>query len=176
VAEQARALGIRAARPDDAPAIARVHVDAWRETYPGLIPHFVLDALSYAERERQWSSAMATGESCLFVAEVDGEIVGFAAGGPNREDDARGYPGEVWAIYLLRAHQGLGLGRALFDAVRGWLRTHGLEPFLLFAVDGNPACGFYERLGGTRILTQLADIRGAQVMECAYAWPRTEPQ
>jgi GNAT superfamily N-acetyltransferase len=164
---------VRAAAPGDVAGIARVHVDGWRETYPGLLPGFVLDALSYAERERQWADALAAGGSCLFVAEAQGHIVGFAAGGPNREDRADEYPGELWAIYLLREQQGRGLGRALFEAVRAWLRERELEPFLLWAVADNPACGFYERLGGTRIVTQPADIRGAQVIECAYAWPRS---
>jgi GNAT superfamily N-acetyltransferase len=138
-----------------------------------MFPAFVLDALSYAEREQQWSDALAAGGSCLFVAEVELQIVGFAAGGPNREDRADEYPGELWAIYLLQARQGRGLGRTLFEAVRAWLHARELEPFLLWAVADNPACGFYERLGGTRIVTQPADIRGAQVIECAYAWPRT---
>ena len=164
---------IRVATPGDIAGIARVHVDAWRETYPGMFPAFVLDALSYAEREEQWTGALTAGGSCLFVAEGDEQIVGFAAGGPNREDRADEYPGELWAIYLLQAAQGRGLGRVLFEAVRGWLRVRELEPFLLWAVADNPACGFYERLGGTRIVTQPADIRGAQVIECAYAWPRT---
>jgi GNAT superfamily N-acetyltransferase len=164
---------IRVATPGDIAGIARVHVDAWRETYPGMFPAFVLDALSYAEREEQWTDALTAGGSCLFVAEVDEQIVGFAAGGPNREDLADEYPGELWAIYLLQAAQGRGLGRVLFEAVRGWLRVRELEPFLLWAVADNPACGFYERLGGTRIVTQPADIRGAQVIECAYAWPRS---
>ena len=29
---------VREARPSDVRAIARVHVDAWRETYPGMFP------------------------------------------------------------------------------------------------------------------------------------------
>jgi len=147
-----------------------VHVDAWRETYPGMLPAFVLDALTYAERERQWIEALPAGGSCLYVAAVDGTIAGFAAGGPNREPGYEAYPGELWAIYLLRAHQGRGLGRALFAAVRDWLGARGLEPFLLWVVTGNPACSFYERLGGTRIRTQPAEIRGAQILESAYAW------
>lgn len=161
---------MRLATLADVPAIARVHVDAWRETYPEMLPAFVLDALTYAEREHQWSEALAAGGSCLYVAEVDGAIAGFASGGPNREPGYEAYPGELWAIYLLRAHQGRGLGRALFVAVRDWLRAHGLEPFLLWVVAGNAACSFYERLGGTRILTQQAEIRGANILESAYAW------
>jgi GNAT superfamily N-acetyltransferase len=135
-----------------------------------MLPAFVLDALTYSEREQQWTDALTAGASCLFVATIDDAVVGFASGGPNREPNYKAYPGELWAIYLLRAHQGHGLGRALFDAVRTWLRARHLEPFLLWAIADNPACAFYERLGGARIVTQSADIRGALVIECAYAW------
>jgi GNAT superfamily N-acetyltransferase len=156
----------------DIPAIARVHVDAWRETYPGLLPAFVLDALTYEEREAQWSDALERSEGCLYVAEIDGTIGGFAAAGPNRAPEYD-FPGELWSIYLLRAYQRRGLGRALFEATRAWLRERGLEPFYCWALDGNPTTEYYERMGATRIITQQAEIRGAVVAECAYAWPRS---
>ena len=37
---------IRAAIPADAQAIARVHVEAWRESYRALMPVHVIEALS----------------------------------------------------------------------------------------------------------------------------------
>lgn len=165
---------IREATPADAGAVARVHVAAWHETYPGMLPQSVLDAVTHEEREAQWSASLARGGSCLFVAEADGTPAGFAAGGPNRDPAYAEYPGELWAIYLLQRAQRRGLGRALFETVRGWLHARGLEPFLLWVLADNPACAFYERLGGTRVVTQAALIRGAQVVECAYVWPRTE--
>ena len=36
---------IRLATPDDAPAIARVHVIAWQQTYAGILPAAFLDQL-----------------------------------------------------------------------------------------------------------------------------------
>jgi GNAT superfamily N-acetyltransferase len=152
--------------------MARVHVDAWRETYPGMLPAAVLNALTYGEREAQWHEALRSGGGCLFVAEVDGRIVGFACGGPNREAaDEAAYPGELYAIYLLRAYQGLGLGRALFDAVGAWLRSHRLTPFLLWVISDNPSCAFYERLGGRCIVSRRpTDVRGANVFESGYSW------
>jgi hypothetical protein len=40
---------IRDASPADAAAIARVRVDAWRETYRGIVPEAFLDGLSYEQ-------------------------------------------------------------------------------------------------------------------------------
>lgn len=42
---------IRAATPDDAPGIARVHVDSWRTTYAGIISAEFLANLSYEKSE-----------------------------------------------------------------------------------------------------------------------------
>jgi hypothetical protein len=41
---------------------------------------------------------------------------------------------------------------------------------MLWVVVENPACAFYERLGGTCIVTRPAEARGAQIIESAYAW------
>jgi GNAT superfamily N-acetyltransferase len=162
---------VRAATLDDVLAIALVHVDAWRETYPGMFPQPVLDALTYEERELQWRRALASGTGGLFVAQVDREVVGFAACGRNRDPDYEStHPGELQAMYLLESYHGLGLGRSLFTAVRVWLESRALTPFMLWVVVENPACAFYERLGGTCIVTRPAEARGAQIIESAYAW------
>jgi len=42
---------IRPATPEDARAIAEVHVASWRYAYRGLLPDDVLDRLSVEERE-----------------------------------------------------------------------------------------------------------------------------
>jgi len=46
---------VRRATPADAAGIARVHVDAWRATYRGIVPDEHLDALSYEGRQGMWS-------------------------------------------------------------------------------------------------------------------------
>src|SRR3712207_4561798 len=103
-------MRIREARPTDAPAIARVHVDSWRTTYPGIFPDEVLAGLSYAEREAMWTKIFAdtTVRGFRYVAEDDtGEILGFAAGGPELTGDPQ-YTGQLYAIYLLSVSQGHG--------------------------------------------------------------------
>ena len=41
---------IRAAVPADAEHIGRVHVQVWRETYPGIVPQTILDTMSVEAR------------------------------------------------------------------------------------------------------------------------------
>src|SRR5207237_7876125 len=77
---------VRLAGPSDAASVARVHVRSWRATYEGLLPAEYLAALDvddYAGRwERSLQSPFARGT--IVVAEQDGQVVGFASGGPVR--------------------------------------------------------------------------------------------
>lgn len=79
-------MSVRMATVNDAAAIARVHVDSWRTTYAGIVPDDFLAGLSYASREQRWRELLS-GVSVAWVAEADGAVVGFAAGGANREPD-----------------------------------------------------------------------------------------
>lgn len=165
---------IRNAHPNDARAIAAVHVAAWRTTYRGIIPDAYLAALSVADRERRWAASLAdtSGRTCAFVAEDDGHIVGFADGGPRREGSPA-YAGELYAIYLLASHQGRGLGRRLVAAVAAYLSALGMSSLLLWVLAENPACRFYESLGGIPVERKPITIGGVPLDEVAYAWTDT---
>jgi len=74
------------------------------------------------------------------VAELDGKIVGFSCYG------AQNAQGEIFAIYLLREAQRLGLGRKLMDATIA--RLDNCDPIILWVLKGNDrAIGFYEHYG-----------------------------
>ena len=45
-------MRVRDARPEDVPAIARIHVESWKTTYPGLMPEAYLNDLTLEGRER----------------------------------------------------------------------------------------------------------------------------
>jgi GNAT superfamily N-acetyltransferase len=107
-----------------------------------------------------------------FVAEVDGTIVGFSNGGLERSGDAT-YVGEVHSIYLLRAHQGGGLGRELFARAARALHEKGFSGLLVWVLSKNPSRGFYEHLGGEVVRTQPVTIFGAELEEVAYGWTDT---
>jgi hypothetical protein len=48
-------LVVRRAEPQDAPAVARVHVASWRQAYRGLLPQEYLDSLSIEARTTTWA-------------------------------------------------------------------------------------------------------------------------
>ena len=168
---------IRPATLADAAGIARVHVDAWRETYASILSADYLAGLSYADRAARWQRILADPEpgTSTFVAEDDtGQIVGFAGGGPRR-DGPDAFAGELYAIYLLRCAQGQGVGRRLVAAVAGALAQAGMRAMLLWVFAANPARGFYEALGGQLLAQQPFELGGTTLVEVAYGWPDVAP-
>ncbi|MCU4178011.1 GNAT family N-acetyltransferase [Bosea sp. BH3] len=168
---------IRIATPEDARAIAQVHVASWRESYDGLVPEPMLATLSVEAREHSWRAMLAdlaaSGHTAILVAEDDGAIVGFAACGRQREAGlaAQGYAAEIGSIYVLQRCQRRQLGTRLMHAAFGALAEAGFEGASLWVLrDNAPARHFYERLGGN-LIGQKADQRGSVVLpEVAYGW------
>lgn len=166
---------IRAAEPEDAAAIAHVHVDSWRTTYRGLLPDSVLTAQSVEHRAAMWRRAAAAAQagesrSCVLVAQdlTDG-IVGFASAGPAR-DETSGFDSELYAIYLLERHQGRGIGRRLAERAVELLLERGATSMRVWVLAGNPAQAFYERLGGERVGEKTVTMADQDFDEIAYAW------
>jgi L-amino acid N-acyltransferase YncA len=164
---------IREATAADIPKIARVHVDSWRTTYAGIVPAIFLASMSYEDFEARWYGWMGDpgGHGIFYVAELpSGRIVGFASGGPRREEQYPEYEGELFAAYLLREHQRKGLGRRLIGAVAQGLAAKGRHSMLAWVLAENPSRPFYEAMGGKLLGTQEIEIGGATLEEVAYGW------
>jgi ribosomal protein S18 acetylase RimI-like enzyme len=145
---------IRDAVPDDADAIAEVHVASWRWAYEGLLPASALEDLSVDERAAMWRQAAADPDPAarVFVADAADEagqrLVGFASVGTTTDEDAPSGTGELFAIYLVREIAGTGVGAALMDRAVRALRSAGLERATLWVLETNErARRFYERHG-----------------------------
>jgi L-amino acid N-acyltransferase YncA len=163
---------IRPAQTADAPGIARVHVEAWRSTYRGIVSDAFLDGLQSEPRERFWRATLSTPDAPerVFVGQAaGGAVVGFAAGGPAREGPAP-YDGELYAIYLLNTQQRRGLGRRLTLAVARQLLAAGHSAMLVWVLADNPSRGFYAALGGRQVGSKVVEIGGVELKELAYGW------
>lgn len=168
-------MRIRASRTEDASKIARVHVDSWRETYQGIVSQSFLSSLSYREREKWWHQRLLRPEQerSIFVAEnVDNEMVGFACGGPAREEKYPDYDGELYSIYILKKGQRQGVGKKLLQSVARDLLQKGYHSMLVWVIADNwPARRFYEAFHPQRVGCQRSEIGGAQLTEVCYGWP-----
>jgi GNAT superfamily N-acetyltransferase len=167
---------VRRAAAADAHGLACADVQAWRETYPGIVPQRFLDRLDPAWRRRYWRASLsgppgARPESVVFVAEIPGRAVaGFGACGDERVGLDR-FDGEFHALYLVRAAHGLGLGRRLMEAMARELVLRGCRTASVWTLRANArARRFYEKLGGVLAAERTLDFDGTAVPEVCYGW------
>ncbi|MET7946169.1 GNAT family N-acetyltransferase [Micromonospora sp. NPDC005324] len=148
-------LTIRREEPDDAEAVARVHVHGWQAGYAGFMPDEVLGRLNvvaWAQRRRDVGTADPEHPFTTLLGEVDGSVVGFTTFGPYRRDQDRDdldpTVGEVVALYVEPAHWGDGTAATLLDAARGGLTERGWAGYRAWVLaDNRRARRFCERAG-----------------------------
>lgn len=136
-------LIVRPAVDADVEAICAVGAATWPATYEALAgPEYVAHGL-----ERWWSAEAvrdSIGRGGVFVAELDGAVVGMASVG---ERDGAPY---LWKLYVLPDRHGIGAGSALLDAVVESLPRDSTRLGLDF-VDGNERAAAFYRARGFRV-------------------------
>lgn len=131
---------VRPAGPEDAGPLGTVQLACRRETYAGLLSPGLLDGQRAEDLVARWQRLLAELPGHTHLAEVDGEVVGFASTRPGEEGSPREL--ELWGIYVRTAHHGVGLGQVLLDA------AVGAEPAFLWVAEANDrAVAFYRRNG-----------------------------
>lgn len=176
------AISFREAKSSDSAALGALHVTSWRETYAGLLPEHLLDSLSAEARSSMWSAILndpaAFDRTAIFVAESEGQIVGFGACGGQRDEALKeqGFMGEVGAIYVLQLHQRAGVGKSLMNLMARKLLDQGRSAATLWVLRENvPARTFYERLGGVLVGEREVERSGTKLTEVAYGWSDLSP-
>ena len=165
---------VREAVGADAARIARVHVESSRAAHAGLLPEETLAAFDFGRRLETWGRTLAGGLAFVYVAEVEGRLVGFASGGAERAGDAD-FDGELYTLYVLPGEQRRGAGRLLTLALAGRLAAEGFGAMLLWVLEGNaPARRFYESLGGAAVRRREDERGGRTLAEVGYGWADLE--
>jgi ribosomal protein S18 acetylase RimI-like enzyme len=155
-------LVMREATMADLQPLAELHVRTFNETHVGPFG----SGPSYATRESQWREKLAETDATNFVLVLQtgvNQLVGFIWCHPTK--DNRKWTARLNKIYLLREYQRRGLGKRLVAAAVDRLLAHGLTSMALFTEpDNEPACNFYEQLGGERQVNERGDFEGM------YGW------
>lgn len=143
-------MAIRSAVENDAYAIARVQILAWRQAYAGMMPPAFLDRMDSVRRVTSWRRALSspTAMRTDVVLDPAGEIIGFFVYGPSRDDDAAVGTGELVAINLLPAHWRQGLGRKMMARLLAAAAECRWQALTLWVLEANMrARRFYEAHG-----------------------------
>jgi GNAT superfamily N-acetyltransferase len=165
-------VSIRAATQRDAVEISHVHVLSWRTTYAGIVPDEYLAALNEAERVPLWREWL-TRDVQVYIADLDGKVIGFISGGPIREP-VQNYDAELFAIYLLEQTQRHGIGTALLRELAGSLISKGFTSLAVWVLERNPSRHFYVKSGAQLVTSKEIETGGAMLSEVAYGWPNLE--
>jgi GNAT superfamily N-acetyltransferase len=175
-------MKVRAAMPDDAPALGRVQVEAWLSAHRGQMPDAAwqkrVDEWTPDVSARAWARLLteqADGDPArvvLLIAEGDnGDPFGLVLG-TEAEDDTSGSTAQIDALYVLPAFQGQGIGRWLLQQAATELATLGFSSLNIGVLTANlPARRFYEVMGGHEIGQRMFDEEGDLQPETVYAWP-----
>jgi len=151
---------IRPATPNDAPAIAAIHVRAWQVAYEGMLPSEFLAGLSVRQRTDFWHRELIGGRSLILVAEREGSVVGWISAGAGRDPDVEN-TSEVYAVYVAPDCWRHGFGRQLMDAIEE--HPSSRREITLWVLDQNQrAIDFYRKMGyefdGAKRSDQIAGV------------------
>jgi ribosomal protein S18 acetylase RimI-like enzyme len=155
--ESLGSIMVRDAVAADIQALAELHVVTWNATYR------TSRGPSVATRIRQWTEVFEKEPRRDFVVVLEdrnGRLIGFTAGKPHEGE----FEGQLSKIYLRWEYHGLGLGRLMMEETARRFVDRGIESFILFAERSNATIGFYDRMGGERLLDERGLFTGA------YGW------
>jgi ribosomal protein S18 acetylase RimI-like enzyme len=165
---------VRSAAWEDCASLAKVQVDSYRLNYGAFLPRAYLDHYNDREQEQDWLDWMLTHpEDVLLVAEsASGEMVGYASGRSGLTD-IPAYDCELCAIHVSPTWQKMGVGRQLMQSVAAQFAQRNCSAMMLWVIDKNKACSFYERLGGKVVGRQTIQPGKEDIffVELAYGWP-----
>lgn len=160
---------IRKAKIQDAESIAKVHIDTWRTTYKGIVPDEKLDNMSLERDIEMQRKFISNEEVTTLVCEIHGQVIGFACCG-ERRDGPEKFKGELYGLYISKEYQGRGIGNKMVEEVVKELKSREYSSMLLWALEENSSCKFYEKLGGQKVGEQYLEYAGKKVRAAAYGW------
>lgn len=159
---------IRTATVDDVAAIARIHVQSWQETYAEMLyPHIVAEQ-TIETRLQLWSQVLQLKNHIILLYEDAGQVQGFIDVSLNEEKGIA----KIMALYVLKAVQKQGVGKALFEQALQDIHPMQYPQILLNVYDQNPACQFYEYMGGKCIAVEDSSEEGENLKVLHYLWER----
>jgi GNAT superfamily N-acetyltransferase len=141
---------VRDAVPQDAAAIADVHVRSWQSAYRRLLPQEFLDQLRAEDRAAGYEiGSREPRAATTLIATIGEAVAGFATIGPSRDADAAS-AGELRALYVDPDRWRGGVGKTLLVEARKRLSDAGYREALLWVLDGNAIADRFYRADGWR--------------------------
>ena len=174
---------IRSAVAADVSALAELAARTFRETFAAdNRPEDMALHLTSSYGVSQQGAELADPDITTLLAEVDGQLVGFAQ---LRSDGATSCvtgeaPIELWRFYVAQAWHGLGVAQALMQRVESEAQARGARTLWLGVWERNPrALAFYRKTGfsdvGSQVFMVGEDAQTDRVLVRAVGGPGSMP-
>lgn len=137
---------VRRGTPNDLAGVMKVFLACWRESYRGILPDSVVDAMTDTAARTMWRRALASARGKSLVAELGGKIAGITRYDTDQNSSER--TGAVHSLYTDPGVQGAGIGSFLLGAAEEAIHSAGLRSATLWVfADNTPSIGFYTARG-----------------------------
>lgn len=159
---------IRKKKIEDVEKCIDINIKEWWSTYKRLIPDDVISKLQVKDQNRIDNAIKTVKEkNNTFVAEVNGEVVGFSSYGKSRDENYSN-SGEIYSCYVLDEYHGMKIGRMLADKAMGELIKGGYKTMITKCLVGNPFNEWHKALNGVFAGETTTNILGYEFNENVY--------
>ena len=140
----------------DQEQMAHIKVDGWKNAYDSIISSMYLNSLNYEQQTERYISSSDEYKDLVFVAVNGDEVLGYSCFDPTPNDIA---DSELVSLYIKPSEIGKGIGTSLFRETCKELLQLGKKNMVVWCLtDNHNAISFYEKLGGKKVTTKLAQI------------------
>lgn len=173
-----KAYIIRKITANDAEQFIRLGNLVWRSAYGDIFPEEVFVQRESEEIINKMKAGFAehqlANDKIAYVAEVDGEIIGYLSGTLKSEYEyfgSRNYA-DLQAVYIHPKYQHMGLGKEFFDIFVFELKKRKIKSFVIGVLkDNQQARKAYKKWGGTLSeYTQPLVKKGIEYTEVYYTY------
>lgn len=142
-------MNIRRANPEDAQALAEVHVDSWQSAYRDTLSDSIRQGCTIDKWIGKFQQMIAEETQVIALIEDKEKIPGYTIIGPNRDEDLKTENcGEIWGLYILPDHWRKGHGTRLTKWACRELESRGYKIVTLWVFQTNRAAReFYQAMG-----------------------------
>lgn len=136
------------AQPCDLEDMVRIHCEAWKSAYRGIISDDFIQRKNRSRYEK-WRGILSVENRKHYIIRRNGIAVGMISMDLPREV-AEPETYEIFGLYILPEYERMGYGTAAFRFAENRIRETGYRKISLWVLEPNlPARKFYEKLGFT---------------------------
>ncbi len=155
---------IRKANITDAESIVKINIANWKITYKNIFPDDLLNNLESKLNDSILKCQNKINEYIVYVK--DNKVVAFLRYGINKKDYDSSYA-EIYALYVDKDYQGLGIGKSLVDYITKLLKND-FKYILVSTLKENSANAFYQKVGFKKIGNCEFELANKKYLENLY--------